>query len=55
MSSGNKQLVKLVRQRIGDGSQKGNCCTPWSPKAPAIVAGRTVKKQGEDAIFSQMG
>ena len=55
MSSENKQLVEFIRQGIGSRSQNAECCTPWSPKAPALFAGTTVKKKGEDAIFNYMG
>jgi hypothetical protein len=55
MSSGNKPLVKLIRQGKGGCRQNAECRAPGLPKAPALVARKTVEKQAEDAILNQMG
>ena len=51
MSSGNKQLVKFIREGVRCSSQNAKCRPPWSPEPSALFAGRTVKKKGEDGIF----
>ena len=55
MSSGNKQLMKLIRQGISGRYHNAKYRTPWSPKLRALFAGKTVQKQGEDGIFRQVG
>jgi hypothetical protein len=55
MSSGNKQLMKLIRQGISSRYHNAKYRTPWSPKPRALFAGKTVQKQGKDGIFRQVG
>jgi hypothetical protein len=51
MSSGNKQLMKFIRQGIDGNSQNAKYRPAWSPKPSPPFAGKAVKKKGEDAIF----
>jgi hypothetical protein len=55
MSSGDKQLVKLVRQGVSGCGEDAQRRPAWPPKVLPPTDWKTVEKQGKDAVFSHMG